>query len=152
MLSLGCGSSPAAPGQPGEPLSIVRLGTDAASFTYYSGLKETQRVIVRDRATWQAVWSSIWKMQSPEPPLPDIDFTREMVVVAALGERPTGGYGIFVDAASEGPSGVTVRVRSISPSGACMTTQALTQPVDIARMPRRSGPVAFEERAETTCR
>lgn len=87
----------------------------------------------------------MWRGHSPQPQIPDIDFSQEMVVVVALGERPTGGYSIFVESASESASGVAVRIRSVSPGSSCATTQALTQPVDIGRLPRRDGPVSFAE-------
>jgi hypothetical protein len=33
--------------------------------------------------------------------LPEVDFSREMLIIAALGERPTGVYGIIIDSACE---------------------------------------------------
>lgn len=147
--SLACGSAPGTPSEADVPITVTRLRPEPASFTYSSGLKEPRRIVVRDQAAWRDIWTSIWRGHSPEPPLPEIDFGREMVVVAALGERPTGGYSIFIDSASEGPAGVTIRIRSVSPGAGCVTTQALTQPVDIARLPRRDGALAFVERVET---
>lgn len=72
-----------------------------------------------------------------------------MVVVVALGLRMSGGYGILIDGASEiGADEVAVAVRSISPGPRCGVTGALIQPVDIARLPRRDGPVHFVEDSE----
>lgn len=138
---------------PPEPtpgaLPVDRLRAGPSSFTYNSGLAERERLVVRDRAAWQDLWRRIWSGRSPVPPAPDIDFTRDMVVVVALGERPTGGHGILVDSAQQRSNGLTVVVRTIAPGRGCMLTQALTQPVDIARLPRHDGPVEFEDRAET---
>ena len=41
-----------------------------------------------------------------------------------------------------------VAVRTIAPGKGCVLTQALTQPVDIARVPRHEGQVDFEDRPE----
>src|SRR5689334_15541712 len=38
------------------------------------------RTVVYDQATWQSVWRELWG--SSAPPRPEIDFHREMVVVA----------------------------------------------------------------------
>lgn len=143
-----CGS-PTGSSLPGQPLGITRLRVEPFSLTYASGLREPQRLVVRDASTWPQAWSSIWRGTSPEPPIPQVDFGREIVVVAAMGERLTGGFTILIDSALEGTSGISIRIRSISPGSGCATTQALTQPVDIARVPRRDGPVTFDERLET---
>lgn len=143
-----CGS-PTGSSSPDQPLAITRLRSEPFSLAYASGLRELQRLVVPDASTWQQVWSSIWSGTSPEPPIPQVDFGREIVVVAAMGERPTGGFTILIDSASETASGISIRIRSISPGSGCVTTQALTQPVDIARVPRRDGSVTFDERLET---
>jgi len=143
-----CGS-PTGSSSPGQPLGITRLRVEPFSLTYASGLREPRRLVVRDASTWQQAWSSIWQRTSPEPPIPQVDFGREIVVVAAMGERLTGGFTILIDSALEGTSGVLIRIRSISPGLGCGTTLALTQPVDIARVPRRDGSVTFDERLET---
>ena len=105
--------------------------------------------MIRDAAQWEAVWAQTFNGVTPVPPRPAIDFSHEMVVVVALGLRSSGGYGILIDGASEiGTDEVAVAVRSISPAPRCIVTGALTQPVDIARMPRHDGPVRFVERSE----
>lgn len=146
----GCGQ-PSAPDPPGAPVPLVRLRAEPYSFAFYSGLVEPRRLVVRDRAAWAEVWAAIWRRHSPLPALPEVDFAREMLVVAALGERPTGGYGILVDSAAATAEGLAVRIRTISPAPGCGVTLALTQPVDIARLPRHDGVVLFHDRPEYGC-
>jgi hypothetical protein len=151
-LTAGCGSSD--PTQPvGPSLPIVRLRSDPYSFAIYSGLDSPERLVVRDAATWQTVWNQIYRGQSPVPPAPSVDFSRDMIVVVALGARPSSGYNILIDGASElANDGVSVIVDSSSPGSNCVDAQVLTQPVDIARVPLRQGPVSFVERShETAC-
>lgn len=139
-------SSP--PGEPGAEVSIVRLRAEPYSFTFHSGLDKPARIVVRDALIWQSVWTEIYRGTSPVPPAPTIDFSREMVIVAALGARGTGGYGILITGANEtDDGGINVAVRSSSPGNSCVVTDAFTQPVDIARMPIRSGKIEFTERS-----
>jgi len=139
------------PGPPGELVPIVRLRAEPYSFAFYSGLENPDRIVVRDPALWQAVWAQIYSRQSPVPPVPAIDFSQEMLVVVALGTRSSGGYGILVDGANEAQNaGLVVTVRSISPGRGCGRTGALTQPIDIARVPRRAGDVSFVEHSQVT--
>ena len=119
------------------------------SFSYNSGITESQRLVIRDQAAWQQVWNDVYRFTFPAPALPEVDFTREMVVVAALGQKPTGGYSIFIDGATETANGVTINVRSVSPGANCAVTLALTNPVDIARVTRREAAVNFSETAAT---
>jgi hypothetical protein len=150
VLGAGCSNSEVttlAP-PPGSPIPIVRLRSEPFSFSFVSGFDKPARLVVRDAATWQAIWTQIFRGGSV-PPLPAIDFSSEMVVVTALGSHSSGGYGILIEGASEaGANGVAIAVRSISPGPTCGVTAAFTQPVDVARMPRRDGPVSFIERNE----
>ena len=108
-------------------------------------------MVIRDREAWLDVWKRI---HSPDPthgpystlpPLPEIDFSREMLIVVTLGARPTGGYGIIVDAVYEQHDQLEVVVRSISPGKSCFVTQSTTQPVDIVRLAKTERSVVFRE-------
>jgi hypothetical protein len=66
-LAAACGGSNLT--QPSGPnLPIVRLSSQPYSFAYSSGLDRPARVVVRDAATWQALWNRIYLRQSPVPP------------------------------------------------------------------------------------
>src|SRR6476646_3051450 len=123
-VSVGCAGSDAT--QPvGTPLQLVRLRAEPYSFAFYSGFDTPTRVVVRDAVTWQAVWHQIYLRISPVPPVPAIDFSRQMVVVAALGSRSTGGYSILLDGATEAANdGIAVTVNSSSPGSNCIVTEA----------------------------
>ena len=149
MLGAACASLDLSTSLPGTPISISRLRSEPFSFSHYSGFENPARIVVRDAEQWAAVWAQTFNNVTPVPPRPAIDFSQEMVVVVALGVRSSGGYGILIDGASEiGADEVAIAVRSISPAARCVVTAALTQPVDIARMPRHDGPVRFVERNE----
>ncbi|HET7234365.1 MAG TPA: protease complex subunit PrcB family protein [Longimicrobium sp.] len=128
-------------------LPITRLRAEPYPLTTNSGIFDSVRVVISDPAHWQQTWSDIWNRHSPEPPAPQIDFTREMLVVAALGGRNSGGYGILVDSAYQRSDHVEVVLRKESPGARCATTAALTQPVDVARIPVTGQAVRFRERS-----
>jgi hypothetical protein len=79
--------------------------------------------------------------------MPAIDFGREMIIVAALGTRPSGGFGIYLDSAATMNDTLVVYVRTVRPGATCGTTAALTAPVDLARAPLLALPARFVERA-----
>lgn len=131
---------------PGDPIPITRLRSEPYSFTAYSGFDQSARLIIRDPMTWQAAWLKTFRGTSPIPPAPEIDFSQEMVVLVALGAHSTGGYSILIEGATATDGGASIVVHSVSPGSRCITTQAFTQPVDIARMARRDGTITFVER------
>ena len=131
-----------------EPLPVTRLRGDPYSFSYSSGLTDSARVVVRDARAWEAIWRDVWRNTTPVPALPVIDFEREMVVVAALGSRRSGGYGILVEGATRTAGGVEVSILKQSPGPRCGATAAITTPVDIARLRRVEGALRFRERVE----
>ncbi|MFN2400652.1 MAG: protease complex subunit PrcB family protein [Gemmatimonadaceae bacterium] len=149
VLGTGC-SGPQGPTSAARDTAvpIVRLRTEPYSFSYFSGMDAPARLVVRDALVWRAVWNQIFRSQSPVPELPVVDFSREMLVVVALGTRNSGGYSILVDRATEAGGALEFTIRSVSPGEACVVIAALTQPVDIARLARRDGPVRFREHAE----
>src|SRR5262245_64975265 len=77
------------------------------------------------------------------PPVPEVDFSREMVVVAALGRRPSSGYEIVFTGASEADGVVTMELETKAPGPRCVTLSVITAPVDLARVPKRDGRVVF---------
>jgi len=108
--------------------------------------------VVRDSQAWSALWAQIVANHSPTPPVPSIDFSREMLIVAAMGTRNTGGYSIKVESVSGSSTELVATVTATSPGRSCMTTQALTAPVDIVRVPRSELPVRFvEQRSVNEC-
>lgn len=143
-----CSDTASPRGEPGANIPVVRLRSEPYSFAFYSGLDKPDRIVIRDAVTWQIVWKDVWRGFSEVPPLPAVDFSREMILVAALGAHSTGGYGIIIDGANEAANGgINVTIRSISPLN-CLVTEAFTQPIDIARLPIRTGRVEFTERSE----
>jgi len=128
------------------PIAVTRLSSGPYPLTVSSGITDSTRVVIRDAEAWRQMWDRVWSQQTPAPALPAIDFTREMVVVVGLGTRSSGGYSIVVDGASVAGGTIEVVVQKTSPGASCVVTSALTEPVDIARLPRRSEPVRFVER------
>lgn len=135
----------------GEPVQVTRLRADFPA--YYSGLGEQARLVVKSQGEWEVVWRRMWSNHHPVPPAPPIDFDRELVLVAAMGSRATGGYAIRVTEAAALSDHVAVRVVETSPGGACVLTQAVTAPVDVVTLPRTPLPVRFRnEKAVHECR
>ena len=154
-LSLsGCNSAEVIPSSTGVDVPVTRLRTEPYSFAFYSGLREPARLVIRDQETWRSTWAKIYERGSEKPALPIIDFDNEVVIVAALGERGSSGYSVvFTGATQNNRGGIDVAVRSSEPGDNCGVLGVLTQPVDVARVPKPAGQIRFvEQNAVRDCR
>jgi hypothetical protein len=154
LLSGGCSNNDFLASGPSEGSSlertsipVTRIGSGDLPLTFFSGVTDSTRVVIRTEVDWAAIWETIWNPQTPMPALPQVDFTREMVVVAGLGTRSSGGYSIRVDSVFQRAGQIEVVVQKTAPGAACVVTGALTQPVDAVRIPRSADPAVFTVRS-----
>lgn len=126
--------------QPSQPSAVVRLYA-AQQSTY----EMTEEVLVRDRVTWETTWQRLHNGVVADP-APAVDFARDMVVLVAAGQRPTGGTSVRVDGVGPEPGGAVVRYTVTEPGAGCMSTQVMTAPVEVVRAPRVAGPVRFDRK------
>jgi PrcB C-terminal len=132
-----------------ETVAVTRLRDSAreTAFSTYTGMLDSVRTVVRDSANWRTVWAQINRPFIPSPALPPIDFKREMVVVAGLGARPSGGYDIVIESVEQDSTGIEVALRRASPAPGCPVAAAMTQPLDMALIPASDQRVRFRERS-----
>ena len=132
----------------GTPVPITRLNPrpcPSCPFADTSGIKDKLRLVITDSDAWRNIWKVINETKLQLPILPEIDFSREMVVVVGLGQKPSGGYSILVDRAYEANNQLDVNVVSRSPGRSCLVPTVLTQVVDVVRLPRIEHSVVFHE-------
>jgi hypothetical protein len=125
---------------------VTRLREGPVAFSTYTGVRDSLRAVVRDSGLWRELWARINQPFLPAPPLPSIDFRREMIVVAALGARPTAGYDVVIEGVAQDSTGIEVALRRQAPAPGCPVAAAMTQPLDLARIPASDHPVRFRER------
>lgn len=113
-----------------------------------SGYETPDRLVVRDARRWQETWQQLHGPLGAERPAPAIDFTREVVVVIALGQRGSGGHAARVEGVVEMDGEVIVRVREWAPGAGCMSTQQMTSPALAVRVPAGPRGVRVEATAE----
>ena len=112
-------------GAPGE-LTIRRIGQWTRT-----GVSEARRLVIRDANTWAEFWSELGLGDRP-----GVDFSKDMVIAVAAGQQPTGGHEIAVKGITHAEGELTIEVLETRPGPNCMTTTALTQPVDVVVIPR----------------
>src|SRR5690606_25434349 len=108
-----------------------------------SGLNTPRRLVIRDEASYYKVWAEHAAESNRVALPPHVDFPREMVIVVAMGTRPTGGYLIeVVDVQVRGRS-LHVLVGEREPSPGTLQIQHETQPYQFIALPMVAGRVEF---------
>ncbi|WP_104990206.1 protease complex subunit PrcB family protein [Deinococcus sp. NW-56] len=102
-------------------------GTNAAAFTPAVQVASTQ-------AGLNALYRVAYGNQTGVPAAPALR-SGETVVAVFLGQRPTGGYGIRVTGASVQNGTLTLTVEVRAPGEGSITTQAITSPWTLVRVP-----------------
>ncbi len=114
-----------------------------------SHLRYPVRLTVQDSADWLAIWSRIAGPNN-EAPAPPVDFTREMLLVAGMGEQPCMGHLISIDTVMrDDEKRIYAVVRERHRGAGCGCLNAVISPVDVVRVPRTIRPVTFLERKES---
>jgi hypothetical protein len=127
-----------------RPLELAFLGAQGFTGALYA--------VVKDTVTWGRLWSGmhhgILHARTPgespvpyEPPLPYVDFGREMLILVGTGTRATGGYSVQIDSvrlgrSSGGTRELRVYVTEWRPGRSCGMNQVITSPVALARVRR----------------
>lgn len=137
------------------PVSLLDVGGPKRSeprrtSLLQGGISQRSRLVIRNRDEFNELWKQLTGSGSYKPPLPEVDFSREMLVVAAMGQKPSSGYEIIIEGACEVDNQIEVLVRSVDFLKCGLQLGILTAPVDIVRLPRTELPVVFRETEESS--
>jgi len=143
-------TAPQSPRQ--EPAPVTQVPFHALKnldpFLTYSGLIKSERLVIQDAQTWATVWTQIVSRAIPQPNVVEVDFRRERVLLAAMGQKASGGYAISIVNVLRSGETLQVSVRETSPSDDCGTSDELTQPLAVVLIPAGSEPIQFLESTE----
>jgi len=134
-LALGAGCAQPEPGA-NATLPVQSLYSSGQCI----GLERPTEVWIADVQTWRSWHERITSARLPAPPTPAEDFSREGVLVLAMGSRSTAGYGLSL---AEGSATVrdgvlTVRVDWGEPPPGALLAQVMTSPCLLVKMPAAS--------------
>ncbi|MEO8479468.1 MAG: protease complex subunit PrcB family protein [Gemmatimonadota bacterium] len=137
--SAGHPSTSAAP----TDLAVHRL-QEWAPFANASGYDTAETAVIRSTGAWRAAWTRIHGGMTPLPLLPVIDFSRNVVVLVAVGTQSSGGHGLAITRATSNAGTVMVHAVHTTPGVGCGVTMELTQPVDVIRLETKAPTISFD--------
>ena len=115
----------------------------------HSGLRSPLRAVLQDSAAFREIWD---RATLGHRRLPAVDFTRDMVIVVAMGARPSTRQSIHVQSVRAAGAALEVRVLLVPLGSGCGAGMMETYPVDVVRAPREDRRVVtFVERIAEEC-
>ena len=133
----------------GLPKLVLGPGLTEVYASQWSGLQAPLHRVIRDEASWTALWDSIQSMTQPPLPRPQIDFTTQELLVAALGNRPNTGYLVHIDRLVDFGGTGTVFVTTYKAGPSCGTGQAITRSVHVVATAVTASALSFNDRSRT---
>jgi hypothetical protein len=111
------------------------------------------RKVFRVDAEWNGFWDFGFAAGCPRPQLPaGFDWSREMVVLAAMGRRESAVDSIQVVGSGVVGDSVLVVLRRTTRASTCAEPSVRVYPRDLVRIPADARPVRFvEERRKLPC-
>jgi hypothetical protein len=135
---------------PADATPVQQGGVETVVTVADQAIRAPRRQVVDTQAAWEAVWAESSANVLPPSPAPTVDLSDHVLVVLAMGGRPTGGYAISADALSQRGADLWLTVVERSPGPGCMVTQATTAPLTVVLVPRTGGQLYLVERKATT--
>lgn len=146
-LALGAGPWPGNLGSAvAAPVAFETLLTEQTS-----GLRQSYQAAIDSEAAWRSFWSRVYANREPAPALRPVDFRRDRVIAVAIGEQPTGGYGVSIERIEETGGRLDVHYRRTCPASGSFNILLLTQPVQAVRLARSALRPVFLETADGHC-
>lgn len=145
-------TNPADAADPGPGGSALTLETLVQQSNPGQG-GETVREVVRDQAAWAAIWAKLREGTAlPEAP-PAVDFSRDMVIVAAMQTQSCVSRVTIRSAtpptASGGELVIDVLEAPPAPNCICITSE---RPIHAVRLRKVDAPARFDvEQGQTSC-
>jgi len=108
----------------------------------YSGSEVEETMIIKDAKALQRFYSKINRTRKPGIPVPEVDFTKEIILIYCSGEQINGKQALLsVIAENEKEVIISTSVEKSKKSG---TSTALISPFSVYRMPLTAKEISFK--------
>jgi hypothetical protein len=125
-----------------RPVPFTRLTN-----VHGNGFTKAGQFMVRNRVEWHRTWLKVQEGRTPYTPLPEIDFTKYMVLVVTRGEITAGGHPITIEKITERDKALHVSVLRETP-GTCYVSEGYTYPTDAVLIGKTNKQIRWSYRDE----
>jgi hypothetical protein len=111
----------------------------------YSGIDYATNTVIKSKEDWDKLWKKHQSKNIPPEKSRVIDFDKDMVIVATMGNKHTGGYEVKINGIeyNTDTGTMTVSVFHGVPNPDAIVTQGFTQPYHFVVVPKNDLKVRF---------
>ena len=114
-----------------------------------TGIKTRRAEIISRADLWAQAWEEIVSNRSPKPPVPVVDFERNIVILAALGETGDACKSVAIENVERRSGELQVSIKETRPPMSCVCPPVTVQPVHVVSVPRAATGAQFSFRSVT---
>jgi len=108
----------------------------------HSNIQKREYTIIKNSLELGRIFGTINSTRRPGFPIPEIDFSKNVVVGLFMGSKGSGGHSIAIDHVDYNEAETVVYYIEKHPSG--MATSVMTQPFYLAKISKTANPIRFE--------
>ena len=109
----------------------------------YSGADVAETLVIKDVKALKSFYSKINSTRKPGLPVPEVDFTKEMILIHCMGEQ-TNGKQALLSVIEENEKEVVIST-SVKKSEKSSTSSALISPFSVYKMPLTHKEITFKK-------
>ena len=110
----------------------------------YSGSDVAETLVIKDVKALKSFYSKINRTRKPGLPVPEVDFTKEMILVHCSGEQ-TNGKHVLLSVMEENEKEMIIST-SVEKSKKSGTSSALISPFSVYKMPLTQKVISFKKK------
>jgi hypothetical protein len=121
------------------PFRTVARGGESMAVT-----ARPANLVIRDRASWKRLWRQLHAGDIPQPAVPRVDFSLNMLIAVRQGPSSSGGYDIRITSIVDDGRRLLVAVEARKPGANCVMPAVITAPYHVVRIRRSAKPAVFK--------
>jgi hypothetical protein len=128
LVLINCGAGRKGGNIPDGPVSstVILSGSHSLANTY-------EVKLVTNKAEWEKTWKIAKGIEDPLPNIPTVDFKRQYVIAAFMGERNSSGFKIEIPAIEKKGQTLRIHVKKYETPG---MLPVITNPFTLVRIPK----------------
>jgi hypothetical protein len=144
ILLAGCDGDSSSPTSPDGVVAFTTVHQ-----TQFSGIRTRRGEVISRGDVWRQTWEEINATLSPKPALPTVDFERNILLLAALGETGDACKRVAIESVEHRGGALRVSAKETRPPASCVCPPVTVQPVHVVSIPRAATGASFEFRSVT---
>lgn len=121
-------------------VSKQRLSFKTTDNEQISAIKQSKNLVIKDQATWASVWK---EHKTTAQELPNIDFSKNMLMAVFLGEKPSACHSLRDLTIWRSDGKINVSYNETMPGPLTKCAYMLVAPAIIVEIPKSDEPVEF---------